>query len=77
MVVSLRAFDPHPYRILLAEEINSMFMKREHSYFVADFIWRQDNVAGICQQCTIDFTRSLLTNKTDSKLTAISAWCCC
>ena len=38
------AFDPHLYRILLAEEINSMFTKREHSYFVADFIWSQDNV---------------------------------
>ena len=48
------AFDPHPYRILLAEEINSMFTKREHSYFVADFIWSQDNVAGIRQQCTIE-----------------------
>ena len=41
------AFDPHPSRILLAEKINSMFTKREHSYFVADFIWSQDNVAGI------------------------------
>ena len=71
------AFDPHPYRILLAEEINFMFTKREHSYFVADFIWSQDNVAGIRQQCTMDLTRSLHTNKTDSKLTAISAWCCC
>ena len=59
MVVSLGAFDPHPYRILLAEEIDSMFTKREHSYFVVDFIWRQDNVAGICQQCTMDLTRSL------------------
>ena len=67
----------HPYRILLAEEINFMFTKREQSYFVADFIWSQDNVAGICQQCTMDLTRSLHTNKTDSKLTAISAWCCC
>ena len=38
------AFDPHFYRILLAEEINSIFTKREHSYFVADFIWSQDNV---------------------------------
>ena len=71
------AFDPHLYRILLAEEINFMFTKREHSYFVADFIWSQDNVAGIHQQCTMDLTRSLHTNKTDSRLTAISAWCCC
>ena len=48
------AFDQHPYRILLAEEINFMFTNREHSYFVADFIWSQDNVAGIRQQCTIE-----------------------
>ena len=71
------AFDPHPSRILLAEKINSMFTKREHSYFVADFIWSQDNVAGIRQQCTMDLKRSLRTNKTDSKLTEIPAWCCC
>ena len=71
------AFYPHPSRILLAEKINSMFTKREHSYFVADFIWSQDNVAGIRQQCTMDLKRSLHTNKTDSKLTEISAWCCC
>ena len=71
------AFDPHPSRILLAEKINSMFTKREHSYFVADFIWSQDNVAGIRQQYTMDLTRSLHTNKTDSKLTAFPAWCCC
>ena len=33
------AFAPHPYPILLEEEINSMCTKRAHSYFVADFIW--------------------------------------
>ena len=31
------AFDPQPYRTLLAEEINSMFTKIEQSSFVADF----------------------------------------
>ena len=30
------ALDPHPYPILLAEEINNMFTKIKHSYFVAD-----------------------------------------
>ena len=40
-------FDSHPYPILLAEEINSMFMKIENSYFVADFIWSQENAARI------------------------------
>ena len=47
-VVSEGAFDPHPYPILLAEEINCMFTKIEHSYFLADFIWSQDNAARIC-----------------------------
>ena len=44
------AFDPYPYPILLAEEMNSMFSKKKnkHSYFVADFIWSQDNYACIC-----------------------------
>ena len=37
-VLSMDAFDPHPYRILLAEEINSMFTKKEHSSFGADSI---------------------------------------
>ena len=40
-------FDSHPYPILLAEEINSMFMKIENSYFKADFIWSQENAARI------------------------------
>ena len=52
------AFDPHPYPILLAEEINFMVTKREYSYFVADFIWSQDNSACICWyffQCAMEF----------------------
>ena len=40
-------FDPHSYPILLAAEINSMFTKIENSYFVADFIWSQENAARI------------------------------
>ena len=35
-VVSENALDPNPYPILLAEEINNMFTKIKHSYFVAD-----------------------------------------
>ena len=38
------AFDPQPYRTLLAEEINSMFTKIEQSSFVADFIWSCDTL---------------------------------
>ena len=39
---------PTPLLYLLAEEIYSMFTKREHSYLVTDFIWGQDNTACIC-----------------------------
>ena len=35
-MVSENALDPHPYPILLAEEINYMLTKTKHSYFVAD-----------------------------------------
>ena len=74
--MSMGAFDPQLYRILLAEEINFMFNENR------TFPLRSAKTtllvsAGILQQCTMDLTRSLHTDKTDSKLTAIPAWCCC
>ena len=80
-VVSEDALDPHPYPILLAEEINYMFTKTKHSYFVADIFFGAKTTllvsAGFFfHQCAMDLTRSLDKNKTESKLTNIQARCC-
>ena len=70
-------FDSHPYPILLAEEINSMFMKIENSYFVADFIWSQENAARIyCYFLPMrDGFQAFLTHKLNRIQTYIhSSW---
>ena len=38
----MSAFDLHFYPNVLSGEVNSKFTKIEHSYFIADLIWRQD-----------------------------------
>ena len=74
------ALDPHPYPILLAEEINNMFTKIKHSYFVADIYLdprqRCSYLLVFFHQCAMDLKRSLDKNKTESKLTNIQARCC-
>ena len=72
----MSGFDLRPYPIVLAEDINSMFTKIEHS---TDFICSKDIAARSCwpfQQCAINLTRFSHVNETDSKLTVLLAGCC-
>ena len=72
------AFDPHPYPILLEEEMN-FSLQIEHSLFVADLILDPSKRYPYLLEFFISarwIWRFHYANKTESKLTAPSAGCC-